>query len=113
MTPIISPWLFYLIDIMPNIYFLFLAFIVIVLLNFFIKYVLKENLNNQELLKKIPRKTILILSLLFFASLIFTPTKKAMYEMAVSNVITYENIETVSNTIKDSVDYIFDKFNGN
>lgn len=37
------------------------------------------------------------------------PSQETMYTMLVSSLVTYENVETVGNAIKDSVDYIMDK----
>ena len=39
------------------------------------------------------------------------PSQKTMYTMLVANFVTYENVETATESIKDSVDYIFEKLN--
>lgn len=40
------------------------------------------------------------------------PSKDVMYKMLVSKYVTYENIDKATNTIKDGVNYIFEKLDG-
>lgn len=41
------------------------------------------------------------------------PSKETIYKMLVSKYVTYENIDKATDTIKDGVDYIFEKLDGN
>lgn len=52
--------------------------------------------------------TLIVSSLMY----VVIPSKDVMYEMLVAKYVTYENVDKATNTIKDSVDYIFDKLDG-
>lgn len=39
------------------------------------------------------------------------PSQDTMYTMLVANFVTYENVEIATESIKDGVDYIFEKLN--
>ena len=75
--PIVSPWIFYLINLLSNI----------------------DTLCSM----------LAFLSFLVLLGLIFIPTEETMYQMLVANYVTDKNIETATDVIKDSVDYIFEK----
>ena len=58
------------------------------------------------------RKRTAITLVISILGLTFIPTKETMYKMLVANFVTYENVETATDAIKDSVDYIFEKLDG-
>lgn len=111
---IVSPWIFYLINLLSNIsdVCFMLAFVSsLALLGLILYHWLAELNSNSEMwvsfIKWCKRTAIaLVISTL---GLTFIPTKETMYKMLVANFVTYENVETATNAIKDSVDYIFEK----
>lgn len=111
--PIISPWLIYLIGISEEVgTFLLLAsastvatYIIIALLNLIDKELLEDYIDKNKL--KILRRFAIVSTVLY----ILLPSKEIMVAMFVADNVTYENLEIVGETIKDSVDYIFEKVN--
>lgn len=108
MNQIISPWIFYLIDISENIEiclnFVLTALVFITVIRFIMNFDLKDD----PICKK-KNKRYIIAMCIVLATTAIIPSKETMYTMLVSNYVTYDNIEKASNVIKDSVDYIFDK----
>lgn len=108
MNQIISPWIFYLIDISENIEicldFVLTALFFITVIRFFINFDLKD-----DPIYKRKNKRYIIAMCITLATTAIIPSKETMYTMLVSNYVTYDNIEKASDVIKDSVDYIFDK----
>lgn len=108
MTPIISPWIFYLISLFNNIGLICSVIFVIGIMALItaIIIVFVEGLwNNYG--KSIRKGFIACIAVAVLNCAI--PSKETMYTMLVSSLVTYENVDTVGNTIKDSVDYIIDK----
>lgn len=113
---IISPWIFYLIELLNNIntildifIFIFISLLTILIMVYFSYYDFYDK--DDDIIKStklwIKRSIIgLIITGLFITVI---PTKETMYQMLVANYVTYENVETASDIIKDSVDYIFEK----
>lgn len=122
MTPIISPWWFYLIDVLGNLKLLcnpllliVIGICVVALLS--TKWSLKEDIlkldedkSDAGLYKD--AKILCVTLLVLFVVGNFIPSKETMYTMMVAQNVTYENVEKAADIIQDSVDYIFDKFNG-
>ena len=111
---IVSPWIFYLINLLSNINNLCYALTVVLflVLSGLILYQWIEALDSDDdiwesFIKWRKRTAItLVISIL---GLIFIPTEETMYQMLVANYVTDKNIETATDVIKDSVDYIFEK----
>lgn len=121
--PIISPWIFYLISVVEGVSCLFaviLAVTVIVVIINWISYLMfqvdygdfdeegcvKKRKNTMDITKKCAS-----IGLICLIVNVFVPSKETMYTMLVAQTVTYENVEVATDTIKESVDYIFDKFN--
>ena len=120
--PIISPWIFYLISvfnvlkIILTIVSIALGFVVLVLLISLFCELDSHSYNKQffeeckwinKCFKKIAIGFIVILLLL-----VVIPSQQTMYTMLVADNVTYENVEIATDTIKDGVDYIFEKLDG-
>lgn len=114
--PIISPWIFYLTELLTNINTILCIFIfmIIFLLIFLIimyfsycDYYDKDNDTIKSIKSWIKRSIIGLIITGLFVTVI--PSKKTIYQMLAANYVTYENVETASDIIKDSVDYIFEK----
>lgn len=123
---IINPWIFYVINVLMSFEnFLFMTILVLILVIAALVCVVmgkKEEIDAivndvQEKDRKLYKQYISWLkkSVLAFAIceilMIAIPTQETMYTMLVSSYVTTDNIETVSDVIQDSVDYIFDKIN--
>lgn len=112
--PIVSPWIFYLINTISN---LSGALILIVLVSAGIAVTawlisLIEDEKTATIKKWMRRAyTSLIFCIISLIVMVFIPSQETMYQMLVANYVTYENVETATDAIKDSVDYIFDKLN--
>lgn len=113
MTPIISPWVFYWIDVFENIGCL-CAIILLVGSIILGVCILCLPMLVDIFDEKAPKfsKKVAITLIVFAIVGTFIPSKETMYTMLVAQNVTAENIEIATETIKDSVDYIFDKFNG-
>lgn len=110
MTPIINPWLFYLVDVMDNLKFECLFIPMLFLLYMLsIAYTKEEDINEEKIVK-IVKKLIICFGLMFTVES-FLPSKKACYQMMIASQVTKENIQKAEDTIKSSVDYIFEKIN--
>ena len=111
---IVSPWIFYLINLLSNIDTLcsmltFLSFLVLLgLILYQWANVLDSDDDIWESFIKWRKRTAIIL-IISILGLTFIPTKEIMYQMLVANYVTDKNIETATDVIKDSVDYIFEK----
>lgn len=110
--PIINPWIFYLIGILNNIreYSLILIFVAILFFVLLFAFYIVEEHRAFNLFKKYI-KTMIVFVVLFVVINCIIPSQETMYTMLVSSQVTQENINTIGDTIKDSVDYIFDKIN--
>ena len=112
--PIVSPWVFYLINLLSNISNLcfILTFVLSLVFSGLILYqwITRLDLDDEiweSFIKWCKRTAItLVISIL---GLTLIPTKETMYQMLVANYVTDKNIETAADVIKDSVDYIFEK----
>lgn len=117
--PVISPWLFYVIELLGNLNFMVgtVCFISVALLAtaLFIYAMESDSCYSSENLLKGCKKIskISIISLIISSVMcIAIPSKDTMYKMLVAKYVTYENIDKATDTIKDGVDYIFDKLDG-
>lgn len=117
--PIISPWVFYLGDIVFSLNVLtVLGVIVCIPLFLSVQHDL-DNLNKcnfleedkQEAINEFMkfRKLICIAFCVFLFGCIFIPTKTTYYQMVVAHYVTYENLDKAKELTKDSVNYILDK----
>ena len=117
MTPIINPWLFYLVDCLDGLKMLcILAVPVLVIVIGFLTATIDDLCSDQEKEKKsdIRTRTIVILfSILILVVIPFIPSKETCYKMLIASQITDTNIQKAEDTIKNSVDYIFEKINEN
>lgn len=116
MKPIISPWVFYWIDVFKNIdclcdIALLVGGIILGVCILILPIILDIFSDYTKMLFNILKK-VAIAFVVFAIVGTFIPSKETMYTMLVAQNVTVENIEIATETIKDSVDYIFDKFDG-
>ena len=115
--PIVSPWIFYLINLLSNIsdvFFMLALVSFLALLGLILYGFLAELDSDSEIWRSFIewRKRTAIALVISILGSTFIPTKELMYQMLVANYVTYENVETATDAIKDSVDYIFEKLDG-
>lgn len=110
MTPIINPWLVYLVDMIDSLKFECLFIPLLFLLYMLSIAYTKEEDINEEKIAKVVKKLIICMGLMFTVES-FLPSKETCYKMMVASQITDNNIQKAEDTIKKSVDYIFEKIN--
>lgn len=118
--PIISPWIFYLINVFVNLQGAMMIIIIfsgIGIIAFGVFTIIAacnddEDEDEEEeifhmFLKWLKRSTIIFL--ISLTILLLIPSKETMYTMLVADQVTYENVDALGDSAKDTVDYIFDK----
>lgn len=113
--PIINPWIFYLTELLTYIdtvlsvliFIIITALIILIFAYYFDTTCCKDSYELKITKRWIKRGIIGLIIIVLFAGVI--PSKKTIYQMLAANYVTYENVETASDIIKDSVDYIFEK----
>lgn len=113
MKPIINPWLFYLVDMIGSFQILSILITLLIIISFAIEIIkydeAMDELDKVKVIKAFKKKVIVIALLITFA--IFLPSKETCYKMMIASQITDTNIQKAEDTIKKSVDYIFEKIN--
>ena len=115
MKPIINPWMFYLVDCLDGLKML--CILAVPLLVFVIGYITftiddfgcgdEKDVKSARRIRKI----VILFSILLLVVIPFIPSKETCYKMIVASQITDNNIQKAEDTIKNSVDYIFEKIN--
>ena len=114
---VISPWLFYIIDLLDKLrevaIIVFWITVVTILITGFIA-LLEGEYWEDKIIQKLKKALKLSVIPIVISSVMYVtiPSKDVMYKMLVSKYVTYENIDKATNTIKDGVDYIFEKLDG-
>ena len=115
MKPIINPWMFYLVDCLDGLKMVcIIAVPVLVIVIVFLTVAIDDLGRGEEKELKSARRTrkiVIFFSILILIVIPFIPSKETCYKMMVSSQITDTNIQKAEDTIKNSVDYIFEKIN--
>ena len=112
MKPIINPWLFYIVDLLDGLKTLcILAVPVLVIVIGYLTITIDDlgRGDGKELIRT--RKIVILFSISILIVIPFIPSKETCYKMMVASQITDNNIQKAEDTIKNSVDYIFEKIN--
>lgn len=109
MTPIINPWLFYIVDVISSLKIACCIFPLAILCGIVLWIVCDEDASEEKLNNLFKKWFIVTIVTLTFS--LFLPSKKACYQMMVASLVTEENFKSAEDVIKDSVDYIFEKIN--
>lgn len=110
MTPIINPWLFYLVNLISNFKLGGLIIPLILLACVLIGCLpLAEDISDEQFAKI--AKKLIACALCGFTVWMVLPSKETCYKMMVASQVTEDNIQKAEDVIKDSVDYIFEKIN--
>lgn len=115
MKPIINPWLFYIVDLLDGLKTLcIIAVPVLVVVIGFLTVTIDDLGRGEEKELKSARRTrkiVILFSIFLLIVIPFIPNKETCYKMMVASQITDNNIQKAEDTIKNSVDYIFEKIN--
>ena len=118
-TPIINPWIIYLISLCHNLKFIsiiatVIAITAVVMIG--VNWAFDEDdccdEEDAKAIRQYYMKWIKIPAIVLICSLVFNlvlPTEKTCYTMLVSSQLTEENIHNVGDNAKEVVDYIFEK----
>lgn len=116
MTPIINPWLFYLVDVIGNFKSACLVILLIIVIGFGATVLIEVGgtadeleIDEAKVIKTLKRMVVAGVLLITFDMLL--PSKKTCYQMMIASQVTDNNIKKAEDVIKDSVDYIFEKIN--
>ena len=108
--PIISPWVFYWIDVLSTLDDLpvILAFLGVALV--IIGWVLIYTEMDGEIPCICKKIAVVYLSIFVFSAAIsiFIPSKETMYQMLIASYVTPNNVEYIKNEVKDSAYGIVD-----
>ena len=115
--PIISPWIFYWVNVLDSLKFFISTIIIIGIIAIITTAIIMvstcfdlDELKEKSKFLKIFQKAIISI-LILMAVYSFTPSKETIITMLVADNVTKENIEITTDTIKNVTDYIFDKIN--
>jgi hypothetical protein len=118
-TPIINPWVIYLINLCDNLKTLSIISICITVVAVIIiglHWAFDENdccdEEDVKVIRQYYMEWIKIPAIVLICSLVCSivlPTKKTCYTMLVTSQLTEENIHNVGDNAKEIVDYIFEK----
>jgi hypothetical protein len=116
MKPIINPWLFYLVDVIGNFKSACFALLLVIVIGFGATVLIEVGeakdeleLDTVKVIKTLKRMVAVAVLLMTLDMLL--PSKKTCYQMMIASQITDNNIQKAEDTIKKSVDYIFEKIN--
>lgn len=111
MTPIINPWLFYLVNFLGDLKDI--CSIVLIVCGVAMAFLAFNGfiVEDEEKLKanKKTNKRLLAVSVSMLIVITFIPSKETCYQMMIASQVTDENIQSAEDVIKKSVDYIFEK----
>lgn len=112
---VISPWIFYAIDLLNKLFNICVATLIFVPIIFFLYWFIKSDFNycedHENFTQKMKKRlnVIVIITSISLVGVVAIPSKETMYKMLVARYVTYENVDKASKTIKEGVDYIFEK----
>lgn len=115
---VISPWIFYAINALNKLSIIlwivgvalpacFFGYYCVVLLGLYID--VDEEIIEFKKKQKSNIKKVIIATIVCVLGIVAIPSEKTMYKMLVAKYVTYENIDKATESIKDGVDYIFEK----
>ena len=115
----INPWIFYTIEIINNlsailIFILTIVLVVLLVFGLSILNMLSDRDLFEDELKKAKKNCKMLIKIFVLVSVLcaLIPSKETMYAMLIADNLTYENLDMAAEVIQESVDYIFDKMEG-
>lgn len=120
MKPIVSPWIFYWLNIVHSLNLLSWIVLTVGGVALFgvcmgINIMSECSVNEKDEkaianLKKWPKRIIISMGISLIVC-VFVPDKEVLEQMVISSYITPANIETGKEEVKEMIDYIFEKVN--
>lgn len=114
MKPIINPWLIYFVDSLDLLQFICTLMVIALVVAILILTGRIDDLEYKEKELKSARRTrkiVIFFSILLLIVIPFIPNRETCYKMIIASQLTDNNIQKAEDTIKESVDYIFEKIN--
>lgn len=115
-TQIISPWVFYWIDVLSkiNIFFTVAVIIALFLIISLLLYrtVVDYPLDDELVAINKAIKKLIAISIVCTLVATIIPSQSTMYKMLIANEVTYERAETVIQVIDEKVEAIMDRIDG-
>ena len=105
MTPIISPWFFYWIEVSTNLIMLLITVGVGLVMGTF-AHIAFRKMDREKPSPHCTRNIIIGMCLIVISA--FLPMQETCYKMMAASVVTPDNIALVGSTAEDIVDYIVD-----
>lgn len=102
--PIISPWIFYWIDVFDNVTFFVGIFVSVMIIFGCAGFIIGMAEDNWK--KFMPNKCIMICFVISLFILTFVPSRTTVYKMFIASYITPQNIEYVGDSIDSLLDNI-------
>lgn len=119
--PIVSPWMFYMIDVLVSLrHFLFVIIIVLVVPLFlalcaYLSSVTDDDVDDETLeILRCVRKIFFTLCAIISVSVVLIiaiPSQDTMYKMLAANYLTPANIESVGESVDKIADKVVEKIN--
>lgn len=113
---VISPWIFYVIGMLRKLIIVLWIVGIALPICFFGYYffTLEDLYKDEEIIEfKVKQKSnikkVIITTIICALGVVAIPSEETMYKMLVAKYVTYENIDKATKSIKDGVDYIFEK----
>lgn len=113
---VISPWIFYVVDLLSKASKAFWIIGIALPCVFFLFYFFSlgdlykdEEIERFKEKQKGNVKKVIITTIICVVGIVAIPSEETMYKMLVARYVTYENIDKATKSIKDGVDYIFEK----
>lgn len=120
MTPIISPWVFYLMPICDNVgffavFFGLIGFVASCIMTGIITEETTSYQPDEKLIKMFTsiRKKIIVATVICGLLGVFLPSENTITKMIIAQNVTYERVEVVDDTVKTVYNDIMDLFEGN
>lgn len=117
MTPVISPWVFYLMPICDNLNFVAaLVGFVLVITTIAIAICLviegTSRYPNENLIKTLKpvKNKLAVLSVILMLLAIFVPNQETLTKMLIAQNVTYERVEVAANTVESVYNDIMELF---
>ena len=113
MTPIISPWIFYVTYICSNLSFVAFAVVIIFIFVGIIAIACGFLEDFIEYVKPKTKRILFIVFLICLVIAIFCPSEGTITKMIVAQNVTYERVEIASETVQDIYEDIISLVDGN
>lgn len=111
-TQIISPWVFYWIDVLSKINAFSIIAVIIALfltLSLLLYRIVDYPIDDELVAINKAIKKLIAISIVCTLVVIIIPSESTMYKMLIANEVTYERAETVIQVIDEKVEAIMDR----